>query len=76
MLDLTKLLDNVGDISINHLSILLLFSWILLVTRTLISSNIDKIGLNLASIIQLFNDSIMLLSTASQLDLVLNQARD
>jgi hypothetical protein len=32
--------------------------------------------LNLASIIQLFNDSIMLLSTASQLDLVLNQARD
>ena len=39
------------------------------------SSNIVKIGLNLASIIQLLNDSLMLLSTDSQLDPTLNQAR-
>jgi len=40
------------------------------------SSNIVIIGLNLDSIIQLLNDSLMLLSTDSQLDPSLNQARD
>ena len=61
--------------AIVHLSLLLLFSWILLVTWIQMSSNIVMIGLNLDSIIQLLKDSLML-STDSQFEPSLNQAQD
>ena len=65
-----------GHTAIVHMSLLLLFSWILLVTWILMSSNIVMTGLNLDSIIQLLKDSLMLLSTDSQFEPSLNQARD
>ena len=71
---LLNFLIMLGHTAIVHLSLLLLFYWILLVTWILMSSNIVIIGFNLDSIIQLLNDSLMLLSTDSQFDPSLNQA--